>query len=302
VCSQEGWLTNTDSTSVGTVFAPFITEDDISPEDAPFELDRPGSEALTVKPEARLDNLNCDYSSLTLAEEQDLQNIAMPYLLSKIKICNSTSLATLPSLLPNSPSPKPTPATRPRKNKERKSIIDNDGASRARCQSQKNGHNAIEKRYRTNLNVKIDCLRLGIPSLCAPTSSDSKSDDKAEDSDSDHISGKSRDPKYGKAAILTRALEYIKHLEATTGRLGSEVMVLKTRVGAFEKLAISGSIILNASANGQLSKTTVVKSETLESVQADFKQIKPDFNLASIKLTSPKRRRLKQTKRCISSF
>jgi hypothetical protein len=81
------------------------------------------------------------------------------------------------------------------------------------------------------------------------------------------MDSKTGQQKYGKAAILTRALEYIKHLETTTQRLGSEVDVLKTRVGAFEKLAMSGSIVLNAKVGPQ-SGLVRVKSETLETIQA----------------------------------
>jgi len=45
------------------------------------------------------------------------------------------------------------------------------------------------------------------------------------------------------------------------------VDVLKTRVGAFEKLAMSGSIVLNAKVGPQ-SGLVRVKSETLETIQA----------------------------------
>jgi hypothetical protein len=102
-----------------------------------------------------------------------------------------------------------------------------------------------------------------------------------DDSDGEQMDSKSGQQKYGKAAILARALEYIKYLEATTQRLGSEVMVLKTRVGAFEKLAISGSIIMNASTGAQMSEPPLVKSETLEGIQAGtfLLQMKLDHEL-----------------------
>jgi len=83
--------------------------------------------------------------------------------------------------------------------------------------------------------------------------------------------------KYGKAAILTRALEYIKHLENTTQRLGNEVDLLKNRVGAFEKLAMSGSIVLSDRVGLVASGMLVCKSETLESIRADFKQVGPKY-------------------------
>jgi hypothetical protein len=138
----------------------------------------------------------------------------------------------------------------------------------ALCQSRKRGHNAIEKRYRTNLNDKINCLRQGIPSFSRQSSSDAKFDEEGQDSEAEGMDSKTGQQKYGKAAILTRALEYIKHLETTTQRLGSEVDVLKTRVGAFEKLAMSGSIMLKTGKVGPQSELVRVKSETLETIQA----------------------------------
>jgi hypothetical protein len=162
-------------------------------------------------------------------------------------------------------SPEPEPETRTRQTKKRKSSID---VPSALYQSRKKGHNAIEKRYRTNLNDKINCLRQGIHSINRQSNSDSKSD--FEGGDSEGEIDKALQQKYGKAAILTRALEYIKHLETITQRLGSEVNVLKTRVGAFEKLAMRGSIILNAKGLSAVSGQSLVKSETLENIQASM--------------------------------
>jgi len=132
--------------------------------------------------------------------------------------------------------------------------------------------------------------------LSRRSSADSKSDEEAEDSDAEDMDSKTAQQKYGKAAILTRALEYIKHLETTTQRLGSEVDVLTTRVGAFEKLAMSGSIILNGKGLDVQSVLSPVKMETLETIQADFKQIKPKFRAAST--AAPRRRGSKQAKVC----
>ena len=119
---------------------------------------------------------------------------------------------------------------------------------------------------------------------------------------------------YGKAAILTRALEYIKHLETTTQRLVSEVDVLKTRLGAFGGLVMSGSIVLNAEEPSAVSRQSLVKSETLESIQAGmsrtvhliskfFANMNPDFKQIKFKPkvatgVAPKRRSSKQAKIC----
>jgi hypothetical protein len=99
-------------------------------------------------------------------------------------------------------------------------------------------------------------LRLGIPSLSRTSSSESKSGDEGEDSDEN---GKDAQQKYGKAAILTRALDYIKHLESTTERLSDEIDFLKVEMGA-----------KGAASKGydRLNDVSLLKSETLKSIQA----------------------------------
>lgn len=200
------------------------------------------------------------FSSLTEAEERSLQDIAMPYhALSNIKIA-SAPVSPTDSPASQSLSPSPEPEVRTRKNNKRKSVDLGELPSPALCQSRKRGHNAIEKRYRTNLNAKIESLREGVPSICGQNINAGEEDS---DGEGDSKSGQ----KYGKAAVLMRALEYIQHLEKTTQRLGSEVDTLKTRVGAFEKLAMSGSIILNGSGMEDMNRLALTKSETLESIQ-----------------------------------
>ncbi|KAK0121106.1 hypothetical protein ONS96_011288 [Cadophora gregata f. sp. sojae] len=231
------------------------------------------------------------FSSLTEAEERSLQDIAMPsHVLPNIKVASASAspAASQASQASQSFSPSPEPETRTRKNNKRKSVDMEDQPNSALCQSRKRGHNAIEKRYRTNLNAKIESLREGIPSLYGPNDNGGE-EDSVREGDS-----KSNQQKYGKAAILMRALEYIKHLEKTTQRLGSEVDTLKTRVGAFEKLAMSGSIILNAGGMEAMSRPVLVKSETLESIQSDFQQIRPKAKVVAGPAT--KRRGSRQTK------
>jgi len=58
------------------------------------------------------------------------------------------------------------------------------------------------------------------------------------------------------------AVAYISHLEGTAERLGDEVSLLKARVMAFERLAMSGSIVLG---NGLSSRARA--TETLQTVQ-----------------------------------
>jgi len=290
--------------------ASYSTANEFPMEDAPFEFDDnplsttciPGPTSTLFRTKAQAtQNLQRPfrgYTSLTAAEEQNLQDIAMPYrMLSKIKIASVPSSPTVShSSMSPSPSPEPESRTRKRKNNKRKTSVDDEELPTALTQSRKRGHNAIEKRYRTNLNEKINCLRDGVPALCRRSSSESKSGDEGEDSDGEGLDSKTGQQKYGKAAVLTRALEYIQHLESTTQRLGNEVDVLKTRVGAFEKLAMSGSFILNGSGTAALNAPVEVKSETLESIQADFKQIKPKTK--SVSGPTTRRRNSKQAKIC----
>jgi hypothetical protein len=282
ISSPETWSTGQESAGRAQISASYSAVHGFHFEDAPFELDEllmpsaglqlSTTDVLfptTLQPQQDLRRSFRGFSSLTEAEERDLQDIAMPYrMLSAIKLASEPSLPTS-SHSNHSPllSPSPEPKTRTRKTNKRKSSMNDEGMPSALCQSRKRGHNAIEQKYRTNLNDKINCLRQGIPSLMRGSSSDAKSDDEAEDSDLEGMDSKTGQQKYGKAAILTRALEYIKHLETTTRRLGSEVDVLKTRVGAFEKLAMSGSIVLNGKVGPQ-SGLVKAKSETLETIQA----------------------------------
>lgn len=97
--------------------------------------------------------------------------------------------------------------------------------------SKKRAHNVIEKRYRANLNEKIAELRDSVPSLRAtknPTG-DSNDDD---DEDGAHSTSK-----LNKASILSKATEYIKHLEIRNKRLEDENTALKNRLHRVDKVA-----------------------------------------------------------------
>jgi hypothetical protein len=117
-----------------------------------------------------------------------------------------------------------------------------------------------------NLNDKISCLGEGIPSLWRTSSTDPNFGDKVDESDNEIMDKKTRQQKYGKAAILARALEYIQHLENSTQGLLDEVAVFNTRVGAFERLAMCGSIVMGGApaTTGLLTS----KKDILQSIQA----------------------------------
>lgn len=69
----------------------------------------------------------------------------------------------------------------------------------------KNSHNMIEKKYRTNINSKILMLRDAVPALRIAAGS--------KDVSIADLEGLSPASKLNKASVLTKATEYIKHLE-----------------------------------------------------------------------------------------
>ncbi|POS70559.1 hypothetical protein DHEL01_v211048 [Diaporthe helianthi] len=120
----------------------------------------------------------------------------------------------------------------------------------------KTAHNMIEKRYRTNLNDKIAALRDSVPALRVMVHRLEHADDdnnmnnnsgnimdeiKAEaglDMDDD-LGGVTPAHKLNKATILSKATEYIAHLERKNRSLAKENLALRNRVEGFEMLVMS---------------------------------------------------------------
>jgi hypothetical protein len=95
--------------------------------------------------------------------------------------------------------------------------------------AKKRAHNVIEKRYRANLNDKIAELRDSVPSLRT-----NKTGGSADDDDEAEANSAS---KLNKASILSKATEYIKHLEIRNKRLEDENTGLKNRLRQADKAA-----------------------------------------------------------------
>ncbi|KAJ4293867.1 Clr6 histone deacetylase associated PHD protein-2 Cph2 [Collariella sp. IMI 366227] len=103
----------------------------------------------------------------------------------------------------------------------------------------KTAHNMIEKRYRTNLNDKIAALRDSVPSLRIMSKS-ARGEDTTEDREELH--GLTPAHKLNKATVLSKATEYIRHLEKRNNRLIDENGSMQARIAAFEKLFMAGAI------------------------------------------------------------
>jgi len=95
--------------------------------------------------------------------------------------------------------------------------------------AKKRAHNVIEKRYRANLNEKIAELRDSVPSLRTKNLNGDSNED-----DDDEATPAS---KLNKASILSKATEYIKHLEIRNKRLEDENTDLKNRLRQVDKAA-----------------------------------------------------------------
>ncbi|CAG8894309.1 unnamed protein product [Penicillium nalgiovense] len=98
--------------------------------------------------------------------------------------------------------------------------------------AKKRAHNVIEKRYRANLNDKIAELRDSVPSLRSTKNPNGGSAD-----DDDEAEGTNAANKLNKASILSKATEYIKHLEIRNQRLEDENTDLKNRLRQADKAA-----------------------------------------------------------------
>ena len=104
--------------------------------------------------------------------------------------------------------------------------------------SKKRPHNVIEKRYRANLNEKIAELRDSVPSL--RVSKKTVQDADCGEEDEEDLDGLTPTNKLNKASILTKAVEYIRHLELRNKKLDDENVALKERLHTLDKVLASG--------------------------------------------------------------
>lgn len=145
--------------------------------------------------------------------------------------------------------------------------------------SKKRPHNVIEKRYRANLNEKIAELRQSVPSLRKPAK-EWKECEEVEDDGEDQAGS----TKLNKASILTRAVEYIRHLELRNRRLDDENIALKQRLLKLERVLASGGTNGDERAAAFTSENAVEPTEVLveDSRQAEQAQKHPPQGLIPV--------------------
>ncbi|KAI1822056.1 hypothetical protein F4861DRAFT_532482 [Xylaria intraflava] len=131
------------------------------------------------------------------------------------------------------------PNARKRKSSTEEHDDDDDDDDDSHQPVKKTAHNMIEKRYRTNLNDKIAALRDSVPSLRIMSKSARGEDTTV---DREELQGLTPAHKLNKATVLSKATEYIRHLEKRNSRLTDENAVMQQRIAAFEKLFMSGAM------------------------------------------------------------
>jgi len=149
--------------------SPISDSSSLSAEDA---FDQKSLIDLWVVPTAFENNINTSTASCNSPSGEDFPGITIPSLASSPSSSESNSPRDVEH---DAGIKRPTPRARKHQ----------PGNSRAKspCLKPQNAHNLIEKKYRNNLNTKINTLRDNIPSLRSATKED-------EDMDSD--SGESR--------------------------------------------------------------------------------------------------------------
>lgn len=182
---------------------------------------------------------------LTEEQRQKLQKIAMP---AQLHYRSPKSEASPDSAGPvykssSISSPEDQSLSSKSNSRKRKSSIDVDDDDDDDLDShqpvKKTAHNMIEKRYRTNLNDKIAALRDSVPSLRIMSKSARGEDTTG---DREELHGLTPAHKLNKATVLSKATEYIRHLEKRNLRLIDENAAMQQRIAAFEKLFMAGAM------------------------------------------------------------
>lgn len=139
----------------------------------------------------------------------------------------------------SSPEPQPVNA-RKRKSTQVEAEVEKPGRKNAKHQPvKKTAHNMIEKRYRTKLNDKIEELKKAVPSLKRMSSTG------FDDDDDEDLDGLTPAHKTNKATVLSKATEYIKHLERRNKTLNDEMIAMKAEMDKCKKVALSATVPFN---------------------------------------------------------
>lgn len=180
-------------------------------------------------------------------EPAALSSASVPPLSNPPSLQHSHSPSSIHNARTSSSSGHSTPEPASDNSKKRKPSTDDDlapsGGKKEKHQPpKKTAHNMIEKRYRTNLNDKIAALRDSVPSLRVMSRGAGANE---EDDDPEDLEGLTPAHKLNKATVLSKATEYIRHLEKRNKRLQDELATLQARIESYDKMAISGPMTMH---------------------------------------------------------
>lgn len=109
-------------------------------------------------------------------------------------------------------------------------------------QSKKVAHNAIERKYRSNINDRIARLRDVVPALRDTRSTKNRKRKRRKDVEEELVDGVPAATKLSKATVLGKATEYIVYLKSRETRLARDVeglrMLVRSLQGGDELLAL----------------------------------------------------------------
>ncbi|CAG8564460.1 3304_t:CDS:2 [Racocetra fulgida] len=131
----------------------------------------------------------------------------IPILPSSRDAVNSTAKVAITRLKPSTVTP--LPQSQIQSNKQQKKVA----------------HNAIERRYRNNINDRINELKNVVPALCNLKNKEDKDDD-------NDVDGIPAATKLNKATILRKSTEYITYLKNNNKKIKSENEVLRKMIEA----------------------------------------------------------------------
>jgi len=185
----------------------------------------------------------CPGSRSSREQHRALLETAMPG--HKLQGTERSPTSAVTSPIASVPEPEPSHETRSMKRKSSAVTRDDEAESPSESNpvissAKKRGHNVCEKRYRAKLNLQITELREHIPSL-----RNTRPDGSVYVGAQVLEPGQDSSLKCGKGGVLVKAIEYISHLEEANERLVKDDSALKTRVVAFEKLALAGCLSPN---------------------------------------------------------
>jgi hypothetical protein len=239
-------VTNLSATSSSAEISPFITQSDpltITPHATTFEqlgtlqayssVPPPGSSTLPVSfGQSPLIIPHFEFTSPVYSSlrSQHSEKKRMSAKQSPTEVDSFTSPDRYAS---ESPSSDDSPAQSTNL-KKRKASINDDDSNETLQGNKKSSHNMIEKRYRNNLNDKIAALRDSVPALRVISRTNNA------DSGDEDLEGLTPAHKLNKATVLSKATEYIKHLQKQKNRMEVEIAELKNRVASYERMIRTG--------------------------------------------------------------